>query len=197
MTKIPTILEAVDDRNLLGAGIADQVAWRSWRAVVAAAFGLPLDQDGLALYRECTARSDAPITPCQFLWLIVGRRGGKSSAMAILACYLAIFRDGRPYLRRGKRAVVLLVAQDRTQAQILHRYTQGVLAAPLLSGKVWNITADTIELNGQVVIEVVTRNYRSVVAGLCASRCLTKRRCGAAKTLATRTGKFSTASAPP
>jgi hypothetical protein len=75
---------------------------------------------------------------------------------------LAVFRDWQHYLRRGERAVVLLVAQDRVQAQILHRYCQGVLAAPLLSGKVVNATANEIELRGGAVVEVVTRNYRSV-----------------------------------
>jgi hypothetical protein len=82
--------------------------------------------------------------------------------MALLAAYLALFRDWRPYLRRGERAVVLLVAQDRLQAQILHRYIQGVLSAPLLFGKVLSTTANEIELKGGVVIEVVSRNYRSV-----------------------------------
>jgi phage terminase large subunit-like protein len=103
-----------------------------------------------------------PASPVQFLWLVIGRRGGKSSVMAILAVYLAIFRDWRPYLRQGERAIVLLVAQDRDQAKIIFRYVQGVLAAPLLDGKVWNVAGDTIELKNQVAIEVVTRNFRSI-----------------------------------
>jgi hypothetical protein len=82
--------------------------------------------------------------------------------MAIIAVYLAIFRDWKPYLRRGERAIVLLIASDRVQARILHRYCQGVLAAPLLSAKVFNITASEIESKGGVVIEVVTRDFRSV-----------------------------------
>lgn len=43
MIRVPTILEAVDDRHLLGATIEDHTAWRTWRAVLAAAFGLPMD----------------------------------------------------------------------------------------------------------------------------------------------------------
>jgi hypothetical protein len=162
MKRTPTILECIDDRHLLGATITDPAAWRTWRTVLAAAFGLPMDVDALALYRQCTGRTEAPMTAVQFLWLIVGRRGGKSSAMAILAVYLAVFRDWRPYLRRGERAVVLLVAQDRVQAQIIHRYIAGILEAPLLSGKVLRHTAGEIELRGGVAIEVVTRDFRSV-----------------------------------
>jgi hypothetical protein len=37
------ILAALDDRNLLGASIRDAESWKPWRALLAAAFGLPLD----------------------------------------------------------------------------------------------------------------------------------------------------------
>jgi hypothetical protein len=96
------------------------------------------------------------------LWLVIGRRGGKSFAMALMACYLAAFRDWRKYLSPGERAIVLLVAADREQAKILHRYCQGILSAPILQSLVWNVTASEIELQGGVTIEVVTRSYRTV-----------------------------------
>jgi hypothetical protein len=36
------ILEALGDRNLLGASIRAAEPWKPWRALLAAAFGLPL-----------------------------------------------------------------------------------------------------------------------------------------------------------
>jgi hypothetical protein len=36
------IIEALDDPNLLGASIRDAESWRQWRALLSAAFGLPL-----------------------------------------------------------------------------------------------------------------------------------------------------------
>jgi hypothetical protein len=36
------ILDAIDDPNLLGLSIRDAESWKSWRALLAAAFGLPL-----------------------------------------------------------------------------------------------------------------------------------------------------------
>jgi hypothetical protein len=137
-------------------------SWRPWGALFTAAFGLPLDQDQLALYRQCTGRRVPPGAPAAYLWLCIGRRGGKSFAMALIAVYLAAFRDWRKYLSPGERAIVLLVAADREQAKILHRYCQGILSAPILQGLVWNVTASEIELSGGVTIEVVTRSYRSV-----------------------------------
>jgi Terminase large subunit, T4likevirus-type, N-terminal len=104
----------------------------------------------------------APTSVCNYLWLIIGRRGGKSFAMAIIAVFMACFRDWTAKLSPGERAVVLLVASDREQAKILIRYIKGIFESQLLGNMVQNATADTIELRGRVTIEVVTRSYRSV-----------------------------------
>jgi hypothetical protein len=157
------ILAALDDRNLLGASIRDAESWKPWRALLAAAFGLELSADELALYRACTGRTVPPGAPVAYLWLVIGRRGGKSFAMALIAVFLAVFRDWRKYLSPGERAIVLLVAADREQAKILHRYCQGILNPPILQSLVLNVTAGEIELKGGgVTIEVVTRSYRTV-----------------------------------
>jgi hypothetical protein len=82
--------------------------------------------------------------------------------MAVVAVFQALFKDWRPFLSPGERAVVLLVAADREQAKILRRYISGILATPVLAHQVQGQTADTIELQGDVVIEVATCSYRSV-----------------------------------
>jgi hypothetical protein len=156
------IIAALDDRNLLGASIRDPVSWRPWESLLAAAFGLPLSSDELALYRQCTGRTVPPAAPAAYLWLVIGRRGGKSFAMALIAVFLAVFRDWRKYLSPGERAIVLLVAADREQAKILHRYCQGILSPPIWQSSVLNVTASEIEFKGGVTIEVVTRSYRTV-----------------------------------
>ena len=156
------ILEALDDPNLLGASIRDAESWKPWKGLLAAAFGLPLDPYQAELFRQCTGRRVPSSAPAAYLWLVIGRRGGKSFAMALIAVYLAAFRDWRKYLSPGERAIVLLVAADREQAKILHRYCQGILSPPLLDSHVLNITASEIELKGGVTIEVVTRSYRTV-----------------------------------
>jgi hypothetical protein len=159
------IIAALDDRNLLGASIRDPGSWKPWRALLAAAFGLPLSQDELTLFHQCTGRRVPPGAPAAYLWLIIGRRGGKSVTMSLAAVFLAVFRDWRKYLSPGERAIVLLVAADREQAKILHRYCQGILS-PLLQSHVLNVSTSEIELKGGVTIEVVTRSYRSVRGGV-------------------------------
>jgi hypothetical protein len=156
------ILSALDDPNLLGGSIRNQESWKPWRALLAAAFGLPLDPYQAELFRQCTGRAVPPGAPAAYLWLCIGRRGGKSFAMALIAVFLAAFRDWRKYLSPGERAIVLLVGADREQARILHRYCQGILSPPILQSMVLNVTAGEIELKGGVTIEVVTRSYRTV-----------------------------------
>jgi hypothetical protein len=130
----------------------------SWRLLLVCRWN-----DGqLEIFRACTGRAVAPIAAFQFVWLVIDRRGGKSFVMAIIAVFLAAFRDWRRFLSPGERAVVLLVAADREQAKILIRYIQGILATPLLASLVENVTADSVDLKGSVTVEVVTRSYRSV-----------------------------------
>jgi hypothetical protein len=156
------IIEAIDDPHLLGASIRDPATYRPWRALFAAALGLPLDDYGADLFRQCTGRTELPTKAFGFLWLICGRRSGKSFAMALLAVFFGLFRDWQPKLAPGERAIILLVAVDREQAKIVRRYISGILETPILHQMVEAETADTVELKGRVVIEVVTCSYRAV-----------------------------------
>jgi hypothetical protein len=156
------IIEALDDEILLGASIKDHASFGPWKALLASVFGLPLDADQSDLYRRCTGRAATPSAPFRSVFMCIGRRGGKSVAMALMAVYLAIFRDWRPKLTAGERAVVLLVAVDRDQAKILYRYIVGILDAPIFNTLILNYTANSLDLKGCVTIEIVTRSFRAV-----------------------------------
>ena len=83
--------------------------------------------------------------------------------MALIAVFKALFVDWRPFLSPGERAVILIVAADREQAKIVSRYVIGILrASPLLVPLIESDTAFSIELAGNGVIEIATRNYRTV-----------------------------------
>ena len=58
---------------------------------------------------------------------MVGRRGGKSRIAALVAVYLACFRDYRRVLARGERGHVMVLAADRRQARVVFRYISGLL----------------------------------------------------------------------
>jgi hypothetical protein len=165
-----SVLEAIDDQRLFGSAFRDLATWRSWLVFLRVLFGLKLDDDGAALYRECTGRTMLPSKAFTESWLVCGRRSGKSFTMALIAVFLAVFRDYRGYLGPGEKAFVLVIAADRKQARQVLRYVKGLLSVPVLKQQVIGDTADSVELIGSTVIEVSTasmsvRGY-SVAAAL-------------------------------
>src|SRR3954471_23643970 len=128
-----TLLEAFSDPRLFAPFFPDPESWLSWTSLIASAFGLPMSADQLAIYRKCTGRTDAPVEQMRELVLVVGRRGGKSRVLALIATWLAAFVDYRPYLDPGERGVVQVLAADRDQAKIILRYVKAFFKVPMLA----------------------------------------------------------------
>jgi hypothetical protein len=166
------IIEALDDNNLFGGAIRSPETWRSWRTLLKALFGLGLSPDDATLYRECTGRAGVPTTAFNEAWLICGRRAGKSFVMALIAVFVACFRNYREHLGPGERGTVMVIAADRKQARVVMRYVRGLLAVPILAKLVVAERAESFDLDNGVTIEVATASFRStrgytIVAALC------------------------------
>jgi len=73
-------------------------------------FGLPVSEDGAALFRACTGRQTLPEGGFDEAWLICGRRAGKSFILALIAVYLVIFKHWRKYLSPGETGAVKILA---------------------------------------------------------------------------------------
>src|SRR5439155_12205586 len=100
--------------------------------------------------------------PAREVWGIAGRRAGKSRVAALLAVYVATFKDYRPVLAPGEKATVAVIAADRQQARVVFRYITGLIdAVPMLRALVERQTASSVELRGNVVIEVHTCSFKS------------------------------------
>ena len=156
----PSIIECLDDPALF-AGHFKGDTWGPWRTVLKALFGLPLDEAETALYRTHTGRTEAPTEPFKEAALVVGRRGGKSRILALIAVYLACFRDYAPYLAPGEVATIAVIAADRKQARSIFRFTIGLLrAVPMLAAMIEDDGAEAIVLNNRVVIEIHTASFR-------------------------------------
>lgn len=157
-----SILDTIDDPHLF-ASLFQGRTWRAWRAFLAAVFGLSATKRDAALIQRCTGRQTLPAKPAREAWVVVGRRGGKSRIAALLAVFLACFRDYRHILSQGERGTVMLIASDRKQARVLKGYVSGLLhAVPMLERLIVNETAESIELENRIVIEVHTASFRSV-----------------------------------
>lgn len=156
------ILEAIDDPNLFGPWFKDPKTWAAWRVFLAALFGLPMTDEQLAVYKECTGRTEPPAEAAAEGWLQVGRRGGKSLNMALIAVYLATFRDYRPYLVPGERGLVAVMASDKKQARTILRYASAMLTRiPMLANMVDREHAEGFDLNNDVSIEITTASLRA------------------------------------
>lgn len=138
----------------------------NWRTLIAVAdayavLDQPLDTETLDLVEHYTGRTVLPPRRVRELWLIIGRRGGKSLIAALLAVYLACFQKYR--LAAGERGVVMVIAADRRQARVVKRYISGLLhSVPMLAALVVRETKEAIQLSNGIDIEIHTASFRAV-----------------------------------
>jgi hypothetical protein len=158
-----SIIDAVNDQHLFKPLFRNLKTWASWISFLKALFALPMSQQEIALYQRCTGREKAPGRTFREAWVPTGRRSGKSFIAALIAVFLACFRDYTPYLSPGESASILILAADRQQAAIIFKYVRAFLNANrMLSKLIENERAESIDLSNRVTISVVTCSYRSV-----------------------------------
>jgi hypothetical protein len=166
------ILEAIRDPKIFSPFFQDGT-WDAWFAFLAVLFGLPLRSAQLAIYQQFTGRVKPPTTALNEAWLVCGRRAGKSFILALIAVYLACFRDWRPLLGPGETGTVMIIAADRRQSRVIMRYCLGLPRnVPMLKELIVNVTQEQIELRNQIVIEIHTCSFKSVRGYTCVAALL-------------------------
>jgi phage terminase large subunit-like protein len=96
-----------------------------------------------------TGRAKPPAEPPTEAWLVIGRRGGKSFILALIAVYLACFKSYRQHLAPGERATIMVIACDRLQARIVIRYVRALLTrVPMLARMIEREWAEGFDLKG-------------------------------------------------
>lgn len=151
----------------LTPGSFEGESWQFWRAVLSAAFGLPLDAEQERAFERLAGGRTAPQSRVRELWVVAGRRSAKTHVSAAVAVYLATIGaelDGTlRELSAGERGIVQLIAVDRKQAAVALGYIRGLLhSSPTLSAMVQRESGDAIDLDNHVSLEVVTNSFRSV-----------------------------------
>jgi hypothetical protein len=135
--------------------------WRAWFAFLAVLFALPLTDNQIEIYRKHTGRQTVPTTPFLEAWLVCGRRAGKSFMLALVAVFLACFRDWRADLGLAN-GTIMVIAADRRQCRVIMRYCLGLLnAVPMLKRQIAGTTQESITLKNDIVIEVHTASFRT------------------------------------
>jgi hypothetical protein len=156
------ILDAISSDSVLAKHFRGDT-WKAWRVFLAALFGLLLSPEELATYQRHTGRTQPPTTAHREAWLVIGRRGGKSFMLAVIAVFLAVFKDWRPHLGPGEVGTIMVVCADRRQARVILRYALGLLrAVPMLKRQIESTTKESITLKNSIVIEVHTSSFKTV-----------------------------------
>ena len=163
MRKLMTMRAFLEDPSYMGG--EDMLAgesWRAWRIVLIAAMGEVLALDERVTFKQLTDRHQEPGVPVEEFWGIVGRRGGKSRAIAALGVYLATCVDHRAVLAPGQFGLVPILSASQKQASEILNYIVGMFAtAPGLKGMLaTEPTAETVTLKSRIELQIRAASFR-------------------------------------
>jgi hypothetical protein len=104
------------------------------------------------------------------LWIVAGRRSGKTIAIATIAAYLAGCCDHRDCLGPGERGVLRIMAANTLQAGQCYNFIRGIFTniprfaalVEQLGGRHGGITTDTISLKNRIDIQVRPASFRTI-----------------------------------
>ena len=102
--QVVTFRQAVSDPDLLGRILVGEL-WLPWIALLLAAMGEPLTPEEREAFTRLTLRASEPLSRVEELWCVIGRRGGKSRAIALLAVYFATLVSYADCLTPGSGAL--------------------------------------------------------------------------------------------
>jgi hypothetical protein len=152
--------KAVADPLLLGHVMKGE-SWATWRTLLIAAMGEKLTDDERVVFKQMTGREREPEQRVSEFAGAIGRRGGKSSAIASGVAYIGGLCDHHDVLAPGERGILLCVAADSRQAKIVLDYAHAAFAgSPILAQMIANRTQDALELSNGVSIEVRPASFR-------------------------------------
>jgi hypothetical protein len=156
---------ALNDPHIFGSILPGE-SWNVWRVILIAAMGEPLDDAERVIFKEVTGREHEPLERVDELWMICGRRSGKTRAIAIWAAYIAALIDFTDVLAPGERASLPIMSNTMWQAQKAMSYLIGIFTeVPALARLVIGQTADTISLSTRVDIECRPASFRGIRGG--------------------------------
>jgi hypothetical protein len=159
MTPTISLRKALGDPNLLGATLVGE-SWFAWKVLLLASMGEPLADPERIVFTQLTGRQHEPNVRVEELIGVIGRRGGKSRAISVLASYISGLCN-HPNLVPGERGVLLIIAPDQRQADIVLDYiTANFEASPILRQLIETRTQRTLTLTNRIDIEVRSSDFR-------------------------------------
>jgi hypothetical protein len=155
-----TLRKALADPLLLGSTLAGD-SWIAWRTLLIASMGEELDDQERALFKQLTGgREHEPNHLVEEFVGVIGRRGGKSRSISVLATYIAGLCE-HPALVPGERGVLLIIAPDTSQADITLDYIEANFkGSPILNQLIESRVQRALRLTNHIDIEVRASDFR-------------------------------------
>jgi hypothetical protein len=156
-----TIARAFRDKRLFAAALGDLSSWHVWLTVLCAAFALSLTAEQMQTFAAIAGARLPPAKLIRELWVVAGRRSGKSRIAALVAVFIALFV--KHHKAPGERPMVLVIAGSVDQAATVFSYVRGFIeASPALAREAVSIKRQEIELQNGVIIAVHANSFRTV-----------------------------------
>lgn len=170
-TKV-NIIQAVKSEHLFGSLFPDLSTWQNWLICLKTIFGLLMDKQEQKVYRKFTGRKNPPKIPFKEVFIIAGRRSGKSFISALIVVFLALFKDWSKYLRAGEIGWIQAISSDKDQSRIVLNYVKAILTLPQFKEQVLDMLTNQIRLKNNITIEVRTASWRglrgyTILAAIC------------------------------
>jgi hypothetical protein len=151
--------KALTDPKLLGTVLTGP-SWFAWHTLLFAAMGEELTDEERQLFTQLTGREHEPDRMVEEFVGVIGRRGGKSRATSVLAAYIAGLCQ-HPDLVPGEHGIVLCIAPDQNQADIVLNYiTAAFEQSPILRQLIETRTQRALKLTNRIDIEVRASDFR-------------------------------------
>ena len=128
LRKLVSMREALESDRYFGALLGGD-SWSAWRTMLIAIVGEDLTEDERVIFEGLTGREREPLEAVEEFWGVIGRRGGKTRSMAVLAAFIAGCVDHRNTLAPGERGRLPILAASVAQAQQAFNFTSGIFAA--------------------------------------------------------------------
>jgi hypothetical protein len=140
----------------------DGASWAGWKAILRAAYNLPMSGQDREFF-QAVADREPPPQRVKELWVAAGRRSGKDSVASLCAAFAAATFNQGHLLRPGEKALILCLATDRAQATICLNYCRSLFTTtPMLRAMITRETALGFELSNSCDVEIATASYRAV-----------------------------------
>jgi hypothetical protein len=156
------IVTAMNHPGLFAPWFRGGSSWDGWRAILRAAYGLPMSDQEREFFRQVAER-EPPSRRVKELWIVAGRRAGKDSIASLITAHAAMFFQAGGRLRPGERVLCAALACDREQAKIVLGYTRSYFTdIPPLAAMIRRETRDGFELDNNVDVSISTNSFRNV-----------------------------------